>query len=281
MNVKNFIVEIIGTIVGTIVMAISISLLLLPNELSSGGFSGIATIFYYKLNFPMGITIMALNAPLFLLSGVKIGKAFFIKSLIGTTSLSFFTDLFEKYGAITNDRILACIYGGIFIGIGTAVILRANSSTGGSDLLSAIIKRYNPKIETGKMIIFIDFVIILLNVIFLGNIEIGLYSGITIYIMGLMIDVIFEGVFFTKLLFIISDKNEEISKAITEKINRGITGLYGKGMYTGDEKLVMMCAVDRREIANVKDLILEIDKDAFVIVSNAREALGYGFKTRI
>ncbi len=275
---KKFLFETMGTVIGAAIMAISISFFLLPNELSSGGFSGIATILYYKLKFPIGITIISLNVPLFLFSGFKIGKSFFAKSIIGIVSLSFFTEIFENYSALTNDKILACIYGGILTGMGTAIILKSNGSTGGSDLLSIIIKKYNKRFEMGTMITIIDFIIILLNGIFLQKIEICLYSLITVYILGLMVDIVFEGIFFTKLLIIISYKNEVISREIQEKIGRGVTGLYGKGMYKGDNKLITICAVQRRDISYVKNLILNIDKNAFVIVTNSREVLGAGFK---
>lgn len=274
----NILIEILGTILGSFIMAVAISFFLLPNELSSGGFSGIATIFYFKLNIPMGITMLFINAPLFLLAGYKIGKSFFMKSLIGTVSLSIFIELLDKFRPLTDDTMLAAIYGGILTGIGTAIILKSHSSTGGSDLLSIIIKRYNNKVQMGRLITIIDALIVLANVIFLGKIEIGLYSAITIYLMGLMIDVVFEGVFFSKLLFIISDKNDIISKEISTKIKRGVTGLYGKGMYKSDDKLILMCAAGRNDIANIKELIKEIDKDAFIIVTNSREVLGYGFK---
>ena len=277
-DIKQLLTEIIGTILGALVMAISVSFFLLPNELSSGGFSGIATIFYYRLKIPMGITIASLNIPLFLMAGYKLGKRFFLKSLIGTISLSVFIDLLDKYKVVTNDKILAAIYGGLLTGIGTAIILKSRSSTGGSDLVTYIINKYNNKIELGHVITIIDAIIVILNVIFLKKIEVGLYSAITIYLMGLMIDVVFEGIFFSKSLFIISNKNQIISNEIQTKINRGITGIYGKGMYENKNKLILMCAVDRRDIANIKKLILSIDKDAFVVVTNSREVLGYGFK---
>ena len=277
-KLKKFLLECAGTILGAFIMAFSVSFFLLPNELSSGGFSGIATILYYKLSIPVGITIAVLNIPMFLMAGYKIGKEFFAKSLLGTLSMSLFIDILDKFQPLTNDKILAAIYGGILTGLGTAIILKSHSSTGGSDLLSIIIKRLKNTIQTGRMIVIIDAIIVLLNVIILGKIEIGLYSAITIYIMGVMIDVVFEGIFFAKLIFIISDKNELIAKEIETKISRGITGLYGKGMYTGNEKLILMCAVGRQDVARIKSLITSIDKDAFVVVTNSREVLGYGFK---
>jgi uncharacterized membrane-anchored protein YitT (DUF2179 family) len=187
LNKKRYILEILGTISGAFIISIAISLFLLPNELSSGGFSGIATIFYYILKIPIGITILCINLPLFFFSIYKIGKGFLIKSIIGTISLSIFTDFFEKYGCITNDKMLAAIYGGVITGIGTAIIFNSNASTGGSDLLSIIVKRYVNRIEVGTIIVFIDGTIVLLNMIFLKDIEIGLYSVIAIYLMGVVI----------------------------------------------------------------------------------------------
>ena len=277
---KQFVIQIIETIIGSFIMAAAVSLFLLPNELSSGGFSGIATVTYYLFNVPMGITILALNIPLFLLSTLKIGKEFLGKSTIGTVSLSIFIDILDKFEPLTQDKILACVYGGILTGIGTALILRANSSTGGSDLASIMIKEYKPMFRTGNLITIIDFIIVFLNVIFLGKIEIGLYSAITIYLMGKVIDILFEGIYFTKLLFIISDKNEEISKFIENEVNRGVPGIYGKGMYTNKEKLILMCAIGRNNLAEIKTKIKQIDPKAFLIITNSREVLGVGFKEK-
>lgn len=277
-NLKKIIVEWAGTILGAAIMAFGVSSFLLPNQLSSGGFSGIATITYYLLNIPMGLMIMILNVPLFIFAGYKIGKDFFIKSLIGTASLSIFIDIFDKYPAVTTDRFLACIYGGAIIGIGTAVILRVGASTGGTELIANIIKIYNPYISMSSYLIAIDIVIIALNVIFFKHIEIGLYSAIAIYLYGQMIDIIFEGVYYTKLMFIISDKNEEIAKEITKEVKRGVTGLYGKGMFKEQDKLVLICAVSRGDISKIKDIAKKIDERSFIIIANAREVLGKGFK---
>lgn len=192
--------------------------------------------------------------------------------------MSIFIDILDKFKPLTEDRILACVYGGIITGLGTAIILKAGSSTGGSDLLSNIIKGFNPSIRVGNMIVIIDIIIVTLNVLFFKEIEVGLYSAIAIYIMGKIIDIIFEGVYFTKLLIIISDKNEEIAKEIGKNIKRGTTGLYGKGMYTNEEKLVLMCAAARGDVSKVKDTAREIDPKSFIIITNSREVVGLGFK---
>ena len=275
---KKGIINIIGTIIGTAIMAFGISAFLLPNQLSSGGLAGIATITYYLLKIPMGVMIMALNIPLFILAGYRLGKEFFAKSLIGTISLSAFIDIFDKYPAITNDRFLACIYGGALIGIGTAIILKVGASTGGTDLIVTVIKEYNPYISMSRYLIIMDIIIISLNVLFFKHIEIGLYSIIAIYLYGQMIDIIFEGVYYTKLLFIISDKNEEISKVIEENVKRGVTGLYGKGMYKNEDKLVLICAASRNDTAKIKDIAKKVDENCFIVIGNVREVLGKGFK---
>lgn len=277
-RVRQFSIEIIETIVGAIIMAIATSLFLLPNQLSSGGFAGIATILYYFLDIPMGTTILAINVPLFIFSAYKLGKGFVIRSFVGTVTFSFAIDLLDKITPLTQDRFLACIYGGIIIGLGTAIILKANSSTGGSDLISMLVKKYNPNIRTGNVIILVDVIIVSLNMLFFKEIEIGLYSAIAIYLMGKMIDIIFEGIYFTKLVIIISDRNEEIAEVIGEKIGKGTTGPYGKGMYKDEQKLVLLCAASRGDVSKVKQTAKKIDPQSFIIIANAREVVGLGFK---
>lgn len=168
--------------------------------------------------------------------------------------------------------------GGLSLDYGTAILLKVNSSTGGTDLVSYIVKEYKPTISLGRAIIIIDTVIVSLNVIFLKEIEIGLYSAIAIYLMGKMIDILFEGIYFTKLLLIISDKNEEIAKQVGDKIRRGTTGLFGKGMYTKEDKLVLMCAASRGDISKIKMIARKIDPNCFIVITNSREVVGLGFK---
>ena len=277
-NLKRIIKEGAGTLIGAAIMALGTSLFLLPNQLSTGGVAGIATIIYYFIIIPMGTTILAFNIPLFIMAVYRLGKNFFTKSLVGTISFSIFIDIFDKLKPLTNDRLLACIYGGIIIGFGTAIILKCNSSTGGSDLLSFIARSYKPNLRTSNIIIIIDTVIVFLNMLFFKEIEIGLYSAIAIYLMGKMIDIIFEGIYFTKLLIIVSDRNEEIAKQIGEKIQRGTTGIFGKGMYTNENKLILMCAASRGDIARIKTIARELDRNSFIIIANAREVVGKGFK---
>lgn len=277
-NMPKIIIETVLTIIGALIMALGVSLFLLPNQLSSGGVAGVATITYYLLKIPMGTMILLINVPLFIMAFFKVGKSFFVKSLIGTIALSYFIDFFDKFEPLTNDRFLACIYGGILLGLGTAIILKVNSSTGGSDIVSFIVKEYKPNVKVGNLIMIIDIIIVALNVVFFKEIEIGLYSAIAIYLMGKMIDILFEGIDFTKLLLIISDKTEEIAEEVGEKVQRGATGIYGKGMYTNEDKLILMCAASRGDVNRIKIIAKKIDPKSFIIITNSREVVGLGFK---
>lgn len=276
-NIKKIVIDTLGTIIGSAIMAAGVSFFLLPNQLSSGGFSGIATIIYYLLHLPMGVVILVLNIPLFIFSIYLLGKKFFLKAIIGTAMLSIFIDIFDQFNAVTDDRFLACIYGGIITGLGNAIIFKFHASTGGSDLISNIVKEYKPNIRMSTIIMGFDIVVVTLNIIFFKEIEIGLYSALAIYLMGKMIDIVFEGIYFTKLVIIVSDKHEEISKKIGDNVKRGTTGLYGKGMYTNSEKIVLMCAAGRGDVAKVKTIAKKVDPKCFIIITNSREVVGLGF----
>lgn len=278
LKIKKYMFEIFLIAVGAFTMAVGTSLLLLPNKLSSGGFAGIATITYYLFNWSMGTVIVLLNIPFFIMAFIRIGKEFVFKSIIGTVMLSFFIDLLDKIQPLTNDRLLACIYGGMLLGVGTSLILRASASTGGSDMVSYIIKSFKPGLSTSNLIVIFDFIVITLNVICFKQLEIGLYSAISIYLMGKVIDIIFEGVDFSKMMFVISDKYIEISDEIGNKISRGTTGIYSKGMYTNKEKTMLMCIASRGEVIKIRQIANRVDPKSFIVISNVREVYGKGFK---
>ena len=275
---RDFISDFFRIAIGTIIMAAGLELFLIPNQLSTGGFSGIAIIIYYILKVPVGTTILLLNIPLFIIAYFKVGKEFFAKAVIGTIFLSIFLNAFEKINPITEDRFLAFLYGSVIVGIGTAMVLKVNGSTGGTDLLANIIRSFKPHLKTGSLIVALDTIIIIANTFFFKDIEVGLYSALAIYILGKILDIFFEGINFTKMLIIISPKWEEISKKINEELRRGTTALYGEGMYTKEEKKLLLCIMSRSEIVEARKLIEEIDPTAFVIISNAREVYGKGFK---
>lgn len=275
---KKKIRDIILITVGCIVAGIGTALFLLPNRLSSGGFAGIATILYYLFGIPMGNTIIILNIPLFILSYFRAGKTFLLKSIYATFLYSIAIDILSKITTFTDDRFLDCIYGGILIGIGLGLVFKAKASTGGTDLIVQIVKSYSKKVRTSNMLVIMDGFIVFANLLFFRQIEIGLYSAIAIFIIGKMIDLVFEGINFSKMLYIVSDKYEEIAEKINLDIESGATGLYGKGMYTSTERTILMCVTKRRNVMTIKNLAEEIDPNAFIIITDAREVFGLGFK---
>lgn len=275
---KEFSLDLLKMTIGTLIMAIGIEQFLLPNQLSTGGFSGIGTVVYYITEIPVGTTMLVLNIPLFIIAYFKVGKKFFINAVIGTFLLSYFLNVFQKINSVTDDRILACLYGSTIVGIGTAIVLKANGSTGGTELLANVIRKYNPEMKTGTLMIIFDTLIVIANTIFFKEIEIALYSALAIYIMGKILDIFFEGIDFAKMLLIISPKWEQISDAINKELRRGSTALYGKGMYKKQEKNILLCVMSRAEIREARKIIEEIDSSAFIIITNAREVFGEGFK---
>lgn len=278
LNVRKKLLDLFYLVLGCFIMAMGTSLFLLPNQLSSGGFSGIATIIYYLFKFPLGTVMFALNIPFFIWAFFKVGKDLLIKSLAGTVLLATFIDILDQVPQLTNDRFLACIYGGVCIGLGVALVLKSGSSTGGTDLITYIARSYKPYVTTSNLIVIIDIIIVALNVFFFKKVEIGLYSAISIYIMGKMIDIVFEGVNFTKMMFIISNKYKEISEEVGDKLGRGSTGIYAKGMYTREKRMILLCVGARNEIAKIKQIATKLDPKAFIIIVNARETWGKGFR---
>ncbi len=278
LSVKNVVREILYTAIGSLLMAFATAQFLLPNHLSTGGFSGIATIFFYLFQFPMGTMNVLLNIPFLLWSCFKVGRYFIVKALSGTFLLSLFLNLLENLPALTQDKFLACLYGGIVMGFGSALVFKANSSTGGTDLITTFVRQYKPQIRTSQIIILFDTIIVILNMIFFRKIEVGLYSAIAIYIMGKVIDISFEGINFAKMIVIVSNHYEAISDQINQNLCRGTTGLYGKGMYTNHKKMILICVANRNEVTKIRSIVASCDPHAFLIITNAREVFGKGFK---
>ena len=259
-------------------MSIAVDFFLLPNKLSSGGFSGISTILYYFMNLPIGVVTFLLNVPFFIWAFFELGKKFIFKTIFSMLTYSIFLDKLDNIFIVTQDKLLSSIYAGVLMGIGMSLNFKAGSTTGGTDILAYLLNKKKVPLNLSNIIFIFDGIIILANIVAFKNIEIGLYSIFAIYISSKIIDIVFEGIYFSKAVYIISDKYEEISKEIIKELERGITGLEGKGMYTNTNKLVLFCIINQKEIPKVKDIVKNIDKDAFVIISNVREVLGEGFK---
>ncbi len=268
--------------IGCSLMALGVVLFLLPNQLSSGGFSGITTVLYYLFDFKIGAVTLIMNIPLFIISFIKFGKKFFIRAISGTIIFSLLLDCFEgvfsNIPVLTQDKLLSSIYGGLIIGVGNAIIIKYDASTGGTELISNIISRLNPKFKVSNMMVIFDIIIVAINMAALRQVEIGLYSAIAIYIIGKVVEVIAEGINFTKMIFIVSDKYEEISKEISDKLERGSTAISAIGMYENIERKILWCVASKGEISKIRQIANDIDDKSFMSIFNAREVYGKGFK---
>lgn len=227
----------------------------------------------------MGTTIILMNLPLYVYSLFKIGKVFTLKSLIATVLYSKFIDCFSINKILIEDRFLGCIYGGILVGIGLALVLKADASTGGTDLLAQIALERQIKAKISDVIMIVDIFVVLMNLIVFKELEIGLYSFIVIWIISKMIDGVFEGVNFSKIIYIISDEYEKIAKSINCELDKGATSIYARGTYSGKNKMILMCTCNIRDVENIKKIVKKIDKKSFMIIANAREVYGLGFKS--
>lgn len=266
-----------GITAGSGITALGLVLFLIPGKIAAGGVSGLATVIYHLFHLPAGLTMLALNIPLFIAGLRQMGLAFGFKTFYGTVSLSVFVDVLARFlVSPTQDPLLSTIYGGLLTGLGLGVVFRCGGTTGGTDLAARIIHRYL-KLSVGQALMAVDAaVIILAGVVF--NLELALYALLALFLTTKVLDFIQEGFGYAKAALIISEKNQEIGRAILSEMNRGATGLEGRGLYTGASKELLLCVVSRSEITELKDLVVKVDPDAFIVLYDVREVLGEGFQ---
>ena len=251
-----------------------------PTGIAFGGITGIAQIINKLLPaVPVGATVIVLNIPLFLLGWRLIGGKLLVSSLYAMAVSSLFIDLLSSLRAWEPmDPLLSCIFGGLLLGGSLGVIFLQGATTGGTDLAARLLKLRLAWLPMGKLLLAIDLGVIILVALFFRNLNTALYGFIALYISTLAMDGILYGLDTAKVAYIISDRNDEICSAIVHDLDRGVTILQGRGAYTGADKKVLMCAFKQREIAAIKAAVKGIDPDAFLIVCNAHEVLGDGFR---
>lgn len=268
--------------IGTIILACGINMFFEKQNLVTGGVTGLAIVIKYISSgmfdggIPLWFTNIVLNVPLYLI-GIKIrGRGFGKKTLYAIIFLSFAL-FFTKYmPAPPTDILLSSLFGGVLSGVGLGFVFIAYGTTGGTDLAANIIQHFIKHISVGKLMMILDGIIIFAGAVIFGAIN-TMYALIAVYISGKVLDNMLEGVHFSKAVFIISDKAEIIADEIMRNLDRGVTGLNGKGMYTKMEKEILFCVVSKKEIFKLKEIVRNMDSKAFVIVSDAREVLGEGF----
>ncbi|HHU48195.1 MAG TPA: YitT family protein [Clostridiales bacterium] len=275
MSYRKIINEYLLIVLGCLLTALSFNFFFIPNQIAPGGLSGIATVLYHIFGFPVGVTTLVLNIPLFIAGIRQLGGHFGIRTLLGTILISVFIDLI-KVPALTNDSLLASIYGGFLVGVGLGIVFRMNASTGGTDLFAKIIHKYFPSISIAWVLFAVDFLVVLAASLLLGPSS-GLYAIVSLALSARAIDLVQEGLNTAKAFFIISDHAEAISERIIREMERGATMLEGRGAYTGVNKNVILCVVRRTQITQLKGMINEIDPAAFVLVADVREVMGEGF----
>ena len=263
---------------GCILLAFGISVFFQPNAIAPGGFSGIAILINFLTDIPSGTIIMILNVPLAIFGYKILGKRFMISTIYAIICSSLLINIFSTKIVFRTEPLLAAIYGGILLGSGLGLCFSVGSSTGGTDIITRIIRTYKPHLSIGQIMISLDLIVVIASVIVFQKIDSALYSAIALYISSKMIDSVIEGPDLAKLIYIISDYNEEIGKEIGTKIVRGSTLLNGSGTYTKAAKNVLICAVRRNQIPAVKEIASTIDSNCFMIVTDVREVLGHGFK---
>ena len=269
-------------IVGTAFVAISIQCIYDPISLVTGGFSGLAIVIkavtepFIPGGIPLWLTNIALNIPVFLVAFKVKGKRFIGRTLVGAFLLSAWLYVLPPIDLTQGDYILAAVFGGVICGIGMGLILLAKATTGGTDMVATIIQHYARHYSIVQILQILDAMVVLCGLYVFG-LRAALYAIVAIFITTKVSDTLMEGFKFSKAAFIITDHYDLVAKRILQELDRGVTGLLAKGMYSGADKCVLYCVVSQKEIVQVKEIVAETDPEAFVIVSDAREVLGEGF----
>lgn len=275
---KRTVIDMLKVIVGCAIFGLGFDLFLMPNDLNAGGISGLAMVIAHLFNTGnVGLLTAIFNIPLFVIAGLKIGKKFFIASLIGMILSSVAIDGFANFPKPQTEPLIGALYGGVTCGFGLGVIFSTGGSTGGSDIITRLIKRKWQYIPIGVIGICFDFFVAVLTGIVYRDVTRALYSGVAIFVTGRVIDAVVYSFDYSRVALIISKNHTEIAKQISEKLDRGVTYLDGEGYYSGKSTKVVLTAVKRQQIAELKSLIVEIDPDAFIIVQEAHQVLGDGF----
>ena len=277
-QIWNHIRWLVLTAIGSAVFALGFALFLIPNEINTGGISGLAMILRELLGFgSVGILTLLMNIPLFLIGGLKIGRRFFAGSLVGMVVSSVLMDVFSVLSFQTPDPLLGGLYGGVICGTGLGLVFLAGASTGGSDIVVRLVKKKYRNLPIGRISIMFDAMVVLLTGVVFRDISKALYSGVVVFVCGQVIDAMVYRFDYSRVALIVSREHAAIARAIGEKLDRGATYLHGAGSYSGQDMEIVLTVVRKGQLAELKELVMDIDKSAFVIVQEAHQVLGDGF----
>ncbi len=270
--------DLIKTVVGCAIFGLGFDLFLLPNNLNAGGISGLAMVFVHLAKIgTIGTFTAIMNLPLFILAGVKIGKKFFFSSLLGMLLSSVSIDLFAIIPSPSTEPLVGALYGGAICGLGLGIVFSTGGSTGGSDIIVRLLKRKWPNVPIGIINTCFDLGVAVLTGLVFWDVDRALYSGVAIFITGRVIDAVVYSFDYSRVALIISKRYEEVANGIAHQLDRGVTFLDGQGYYSRDDTKVVLTAVKRQQLAELKSLVVSIDPSAFIIVQEAHQVLGDGF----
>jgi len=265
-----------GVLIGAAVVAASFNMFLVPNQIAAGGISGLAVVLYHLFHLPVGPTIFFLNLPLFIIAAVTFGFRFILRGLFGAVALSAMVEVLNFLPVVTEDLLLASLFGGVVMGVGIAIVFRFQGSTGGTVLAAQVLNKFFG-FSVGQSLLGVDFLVVALaGIVF--NLELAMYALISLFVTSWVIDLVQEGLRSSKAILIVSSKTNQIAERVLKEMDRGATIFVGKGAYTGQPREMVLTVVSQAEVTQVKKIVQETDKKAFVILSNAHEVLGEGFK---
>jgi uncharacterized membrane-anchored protein YitT (DUF2179 family) len=264
---------------GSFILAFAINFFLVPLKISTGGVSGFATVIFYVFHIPLSITTLVINIVLFFFGYKTLKKDSVFKTIFGIFALSFFLEITSWIPAYSDDIVVASVFGGILVDFGVGITVLYDGSTGGSDFAALIFHRILPHIPVATFILLIDSAVIILSGIVFKDYTITFYSVISLYISTKVTDYILVRGDVAKSVYIVSKKNEELADEIMTDLQRGVTGIYGKGLYYKEDTMILMCILRSNEVPILLDKLKAKDPDAFAIVSDVKEVRGKGFKT--
>ena len=278
-RVKKTTVDILYFFAGAIIYSVSVNMFLSPNGISPGGFTGVAAVINHITNIPTGTMLFIFNIPVLILGYIKMGGVFILKTSFVTVLVSLSLDISASLSPIIRaDGILVSMFGGILMGIWLSLILLRGATTGGIDIIAKFVNRKYRHLSVGKIILMADGIVILLNALVYKNAESALYSIVAMYMGTRLMDVLLYGADKGKIIYIITNSPDEICNEINHSVGRGVTKLSVIGGYTGETKIMLMCTVRVHEVAAIHDLVKQYDDRAFMVVSDAGEIIGEGFK---
>lgn len=267
-------------LLGTLCISLAVVLFFLPNNITTGGTPGMAILLHHISGFSIGAMVIAINIPLLIWGGKYLGRLFAIRTILAIILISFFIDFFSKFlelEALTNNILLSSIFGGIIIGFGVGLIIKGNASAGGSTIVARIVAS-NSHIKPAQVILFIDLIIILCSIYVFKDIEKALWSIMSIYMTSKAIDIVLTGPLSTKVIHIASNKAELLSEKISESLAEEGTIIKGSGLLKEQDKTLILIVLDVKKLAQLRSIINENDPEAFMIVMEASEMLGRGYK---